>query len=98
MSKVKINNSTINIVMYHYVREIKNSNYPNLKGLEYKDFKNQIDYFCKNFNVISNEDFIEIIKTKKIPSKPSIFLTFDDGYIDHFKYVFPYLKKKKSRS
>ena len=98
MSKVKINNSTINIVMYHYVREIKNSNYPNLKGLEYKDFKNQIDYFCKNFNVISNDDFIEIIKTKKIPSKPSIFLTFDDGYIDHFKYVFPYLKKKKSRS
>ena len=95
MSKVKINNSTINIVLYHYVREIKNSNYPNLKGLEYKDFKNQIDYFCKNFNVISNDDFIEIIKTKKIPSKPSIFLTFDDGYIDHFKYVFPYLKKKK---
>ena len=25
MSKVKIKNSTINVVMYHYVREIKNS-------------------------------------------------------------------------
>jgi len=32
MSKVKIKNSTINVVMYHYVREIKNSRYPNLKG------------------------------------------------------------------
>ncbi len=95
MSKIKIKNSTINIVMYHYVREIKNSRYPNLKGLEFKDFKKQIDFFCNNFNVLSNDDFVEIIQTKKIPTKPSIFLTFDDGYIDHYKYVFPYLKKKK---
>ena len=95
MSKVKIKNSTINVVMYHYVREIKNSRYPNLKGLEFKDFKKQIDFFCNNFNVLSNDDFVEIIQTKKIPTKPSIFLTFDDGYTDHYKYVFPYLKKKK---
>lgn len=95
MSKVKIKNSTINVVMYHYVREIKNSKYPNLKGLEFKDFKKQIDFFCNNFNVLSNDNLIEIIHTKKIPNKPSIFLTFDDGYIDHYKYVFPYLKKKK---
>ncbi len=95
MSKVKIKNSTINVVMYHYVREIKNSKYPNLKGLEFKDFKKQIDFFCNNFNVLSNDDFVEIIHTKKIPNKPSFFLTFDDGYIDHYKYVFPYLLKKK---
>ena len=95
MSKVKIKNSTIHVVMYHYVREIKNSRYPNLKGLEFKDFKKQIDFFCNNFNVLSNDDFVEIIHTKKIPARPSIFLTFDDGYIDHYKYVFPYLKKKK---
>ena len=81
--------------MYHYVREIKKSKYPNLKGLEFKDFKKQIDFFCNNFNVLSNDDFVEIIQTKEIPTKPSIFLTFDDGYIDHYKYVFPYLKKRK---
>ncbi len=95
MSKVKIKNSTINVVTYHYVREIKKSRWPNLKGLEFKDFKKQIDFFCNNFNVLSNDDFVEIIQTKEIPNKPSIFLTFDDGYIDHYKYVFPYLKKKK---
>ena len=81
--------------MYHYVREVKNSKYPNLKGLEFNDFKKQINYFIKNFNVLSNEDFVEIIKTKKIPKKKSILLTFDDGYIDHWKYVYPYLKEKK---
>ena len=59
MPKVKIKNSTINVVMYHYIREIKNSSYPSIKGLEFKDFKKQIDFFCDNFNVISNNDFIE---------------------------------------
>lgn len=98
MPKVKIENSTISVVMYHYVREVKKSRYPNLKALEYSNFKNQINFFRKNFNILSNNDFNEIISTKKIPLKPSVFLTFDDGYIDHYKYVFPYLKKKKIKA
>ena len=81
--------------MYHYVREIKKSKFPNLKGLEFKDFKRQINFFSNNFNILSNNDFVEILKSKKIPKKKSILLTFDDGYIDHWKFVFPYLKKKK---
>lgn len=87
--------SRIYIVMYHYVREIKKSKFSTLKGLEFEDFKKQIDYFKKNFNIISNQDFVEILKTKKIPKKKSILLTFDDGYIDHWRYVFPHLRKKK---
>ena len=55
--------------MYHYVREIKKSKYPSLKGLEYKDFKNQIKYFSKNFNILSNNDFIEIMNSKKTTKK-----------------------------
>ena len=47
--------------MYHYVREIKNSKYPNLKGLEFHEFKKQINYFSKKFNVLSNKDFVEIL-------------------------------------
>lgn len=82
--------------MYHYVREIKKSKFPNLKGLEFKDFKRQINFFSNNFNILSNNDFVEILKSKKIPKKKSILLTFDDGYIDHWKFVFPYLKKKKN--
>tara|TARA_B100000315_G_scaffold236461_1_gene252230 strand:+ start:605 stop:1552 length:948 start_codon:yes stop_codon:yes gene_type:complete len=98
MVKVKTKNSTISVVMYHYVREVKNSHYPNLKGLEFNNFKNQINFFDKNFNILSNNDFNEIISTKKIPLKPSVLLTFDDGYIDHYKYVFPFLKKKKIKA
>ena len=81
--------------MYHYVREIKNSKFRNLKGLEFKDFKKQINFFIKHFNIISHNDLVEILQTKKIPKKKSILLTFDDGYIDHWKYVFPYLREKR---
>lgn len=81
--------------MYHYVREIKKSKFRNLKGLEFKDFKKQINFFIKHFNIISHNDLVEILQTKKIPKKKSILLTFDDGYIDHWKYVFPYLREKR---
>lgn len=95
MTKIKIQDSTINIVMYHYVRPIKNSKYSNIKGLEFNNFKKQINFFQKNFNIISQQDFINTLYAKKIQKKPSILLTFDDGLMDHYQYVFPYLIKKK---
>ncbi len=39
----------ITIIMYHYVREIKNSKYPTIKGLEISSFKRQLDFLEKNF-------------------------------------------------
>ena len=63
--------------------------------LELENFKKQINFFLKKTNIISQTDLIEIIGSKKIPKKPNIMLTFDDGFIDHYKYVFPHLLKKK---
>ena len=77
--------------MYHYVRPVKNSAYPKLSALELVEFKKQIDYFCNNFNIIAGDDFLNIISSKKISKKPSFVLTFDDGFLDHYEYVFPYL-------
>ena len=91
---IKTVNNNIHIVMYHYVRNIKKSKYPNIKGLEFSDFRKQIAYLKKNFNLLSNNQFIEILNSRKIPKKKSILLTFDDGYRDHFEYVFPFLKKQ----
>ena len=94
MGKLDIKEKSIYIVMYHYVRRIKGSSYKRLKGLEYDDFKKQIDYFTKKYNVLDIDSFLEIITSSNFPTKPSILLTFDDGYMDHYKYVFPYLSKK----
>lgn len=88
-------NNSVYMIMYHYVRPIKNSKYPNLKGLEINDFKKQIKWFKKNFDLIGYDDFIEIIKKKKISKRKKLILTFDDGYKDHYDYVLPELKKNK---
>ena len=92
---MQINNYSIYIVTYHYVREAKKSKYKNLKILEFNEFKKQVKYFKKNFNILDPEDFIKILSNKKLIKKPSILLTFDDGYKDHYDYVFPFLKKEK---
>ena len=68
-----IEDYSIIIVMYHYVRQIKGSKYPNIKGLEFENFKKQINFFSKKFNIISHNDFLEIIKSNKIPKKPKLY-------------------------
>ncbi len=41
--------SKLHIVMYHYVRELQVSRYPEIKGLEYSLFEQQLKFFKKIF-------------------------------------------------
>ena len=78
-------NNSITIVMYHYVRNVKKSKYPNLKAFEFVKFKKQIKFLNKEYNVLNKDQLLEILHSKKIPKKPSVVLSFDDGYADHYK-------------
>jgi peptidoglycan/xylan/chitin deacetylase (PgdA/CDA1 family) len=80
--------------MYHYVRPIKGSKYPGIKGLELAGFKRQLDYLSENYNIVSTAKVISA--TKHLTTLPSnaCWLTFDDGYKDHFMYVMPELLKR----
>jgi len=81
--------------MYHYVRDLKNSRYPDIKGLDINLFKEQIDYMRKHYHIITTEEVIHSIDNQvKIPEK-SVLLTFDDAYSDHYNNVFPILDKYK---
>ena len=83
-------------IMYHYVRILKKSKFPKIKGLDLQKFINQINFLSKNYNILSIEDFY----FKKFPKnkKKNCVLTFDDGYSDHYKYVFEILKKKNLKA
>ena len=93
IKKLKLKKNLIYIVTYHYVRNINKSKFPYIKGLEFHEFKKQITFFKKKFNILSPEEFFSYVEKKKIPNKTSILLTFDDGYKDHYEFVFKYLKK-----
>ena len=82
----------VSIVMYHYVRDLQNSLYPEIKGLDVSLFETQLRYFIKYHNVIRMENLIDVFKWGRttLPRNP-VLLTFDDGYKDHYQHVFPIL-------
>lgn len=86
---------TVTIVMYHYVRDLEQSRYPNIKGLTTGKFIRQLDFLEKNFTIVRMEECIECIKGegKGFP-KNAALLTFDDGYKEHFTDVFPILDER----
>ncbi|MEQ3307152.1 polysaccharide deacetylase family protein [Fusobacterium varium] len=81
------------IVMYHYVRNLKDSRFPEIKGLDVSEFEEQIKYLMKHYKIISIEEVIECLDNKRNLPENSVLLTFDDGYKDHYTYVLPVLIK-----
>jgi sialic acid synthase SpsE/peptidoglycan/xylan/chitin deacetylase (PgdA/CDA1 family) len=86
-----MNSSSMKAIMYHYVRPFDEA-LPNFKNLHIDDFEKQLDFFEKEFGFVSKADFINSLKTG-IPTT-GVILTFDDGFRDHFQYVFPVLKRR----
>ena len=86
-----MNYNKVTIIKYHYVRDLDNSEYPNIKGRATDEFIEQIKYFMKNYNIISMDTFLNSIKNSTLLPSKSILLTFDDGYSDHFNNVYPFL-------
>ncbi|MEH6456384.1 MAG: polysaccharide deacetylase family protein [Cocleimonas sp.] len=83
----------LTIIMYHYVREINGSRYPEIKGLELELFTKQLDFIEKNYSVVTMDMVIEASHGELELPNNSCLLTFDDGYTEHFTVVYPLLKK-----
>ena len=81
--------------MYHYVRDLKNSRYPGIKGLQSEFFKEQIGYLKKHYSFVKIEDVINAFNGGESLPKHPVLLTFDDAYADHFNTVFPILEQEK---
>lgn len=83
----------LKIAMYHYVRNLKLSRFPLIKGLDFSNFIEQIEHISKQYNCITIQDLLGFYEEGEQLPPNAILLTFDDGYKDHFDYVFPVLDK-----
>lgn len=86
-------NNKLYISMYHYTRDLIHSRYPGIKGISTNLFEKQLLFFLHNFNVVTMEQVIEAVESKKELPDKAILLTFDDGYIDNYLYAMPLLEK-----
>lgn len=85
--------SKITVVMYHYVRDLANSAYPLIKGLDIRKFRGQVAYLARHYHIVSMEAVLEAVALGRPLPKRAALLTFDDGYADHHTYVLPVLQE-----
>jgi peptidoglycan/xylan/chitin deacetylase (PgdA/CDA1 family) len=79
--------------MYHYVRE-EDAALPFFRFLHIHDFIQQLDYFTAHYRLLSLDAFQETLASDAEPPPDAVILTFDDGFSDHYRYVYPELRKR----
>lgn len=90
----------LTIVAYHYVRDLARSRFPEIKGLDVAAFREQLGYIRRHYEVVSAAELMAAVARVRggdrweLPGNAAL-LTFDDGYADHFDYVFPLLDEAR---
>lgn len=84
----------LTIVMYHYIRSREQSRFPGLRVRDSKEFSRQLNYIQEHYVPVAAEDIVLALEGVKNLPKRACFLTFDDGYLDHYLTVFPELIKR----
>lgn len=82
------------IVMYHGVVE-SNSNYFSARHLDLIQFEKQIKYLKENFDIISTEEAFKYKRDGTRTIRPTISVTFDDGFANNLYQALPILEKYK---
>lgn len=77
--------------MYHRVCPDKDS--WSLAPLSPRDFEKQLEYFRRNFELMSLDQLAQCIRRRRNLPEKAVVITLDDGYKDNYLYAYPLLKK-----
>lgn len=86
----------LSIITYHYVRPLNERFSEKHKFLEVNEFVRQLNilesgHFFVDGRKIKDSKFVSPLSKKR-----AVWLTFDDGYLDHYVHVYPNLLSKKA--
>jgi len=80
---------TTPILTYHSINYEKGNHF-----VSPENFAKQMEYIKKKgYEVITLDELVKSIQSKKTLKRNKVVITFDDGYQDNFKYAYPVLKK-----
>lgn len=79
------------IIMYHGVR--KGNQRINGRHITARQFERQLRYFSRHFTVVPLHQICEMRIRGVVPSRRTIALTFDDGFLNNVTVALPLLRK-----
>lgn len=85
----------LHIVMYHYVRDLPQTRFPQIKGMLLDDFRQQVTDLSEHFEMPSFEACTDYLRGSYKPKRDLCLLTFDDGLKEHYREVTPILAEHK---
>jgi len=84
------------ILNYHRIGDPQLTQYdPGLYSCTAAEFDWQLDWLKHRFPILSLPEAVDIAHGRAKPSRPSILITFDDGYRDNYVEAFPLLRKHR---
>lgn len=86
----------IPIVTYHYVRPNSERFSKNHKSLDIEIFVRQLEFLNKQYSFVYGPQIRDLVSSSPLDKKNPVWLCFDDGYLDHYKYVFPELMSRSA--
>lgn len=87
---LKHNTAGVCVLMYHSIGYEKN----NRLRIPQQQFKQQMKYIKDNgYNTLTLQELYNFFMQNKPVPKKSVVITFDDGYLDNYKYAYPVLKE-----
>ncbi len=83
----------MNVLMYHFVNSTLDSKlFSGMHGISVEDFEAQLSLLIKNGTPLSEKDIRLAALSGNYPNDECFYLTFDDGFKQHFNNVYPILK------
>ena len=66
-------------IMYHYVRDLKRSRYPAIKGRSVETFKGQVEYIKRHYHVLTIDEVIaaldeQVGRLRALLERPQLLL------------------------
>ena len=93
-----LSGSSLRVLMYHRVCDPEAPGFFGMKSVvsaRPRDFAAQMDYLCKNYNLVSLEECLAwTYEAQPLPPR-ALLITFDDGYRDNLTHALPILAARK---
>jgi peptidoglycan/xylan/chitin deacetylase (PgdA/CDA1 family) len=87
--------SDVTVVMYHYVRPLEQTRFPDIKGRRLAEFRRQVEHLRATYRMVGADEVVAALRGEDPLPERAAWLTFDDGFADHYDYVFPVLDDVK---